>query len=150
MWMLQADPLAMTAPSRDYDASHCRVTSLLGSKYFHTGSLVINCFTCFHDFSCVSFQCHCTCLSNRRLSGSVTSDRLGRNFARYVIIPSSRCRAFLSEGVGIATLPWLYLDPAWGHQGLVHDQCRDSTWMFFSRHLARSAIRFLSWSLTAL
>ena len=122
--MLQADPLAMTAPSRDYDASHCRVTSLLGSKYFNTGSLVINCFTCFHDFSCVSFQCHCTSLSNRRLNGSVTSDRLGRNFARYVIIPSSLCRAFLSEGVGIATIALTLLGSGLSHQGSVHDRCR--------------------------
>ena len=142
--MLQADPLAMTAPSRDFDASHCRVTSLLGSKYFNTGSLVINYFTCFHDFSCVSFQCHCTSLSNRRLSGSVTSDRLGRKFARYVIIPSSRCRAFLSEGVGIATIALPLLGFGLRPSGVRHDQCRDSTWMFFSRHLARSAIRFLS------
>ena len=92
----------MTAPSADSDAPYCRVTSLLGSKYFNIGSLVINYFTCFHDFSCVSFHCHCTSLSNRRVSGSVTSDRLGRNFARYVIILSILCRAFLSEGVGIA------------------------------------------------
>ena len=141
-----------TAPSPDSDASHCRVTSLLGSKYFNTGSLVINCFPCFHDFSYVSLQCqcHCTSLSNRRLSGSVTSDRLGRKFARYVIIPSSRCRAFLSEGVGIATIALPLLGSGLRPSGVRHDQCRDSTWMFFSRHLARSVIRSLSWTLTAL
>ena len=35
----------IVAPRPDSEASHCKVTSLLSSKYLRTGSLVINCFT---------------------------------------------------------------------------------------------------------
>ena len=145
----------ITAPRPDSEASHCNVTSLVLSKYLRTGSLVISCFTWFSAASCASSQCHSTSLSSRRLNGSVTSERCGRNFPRYVIIPSSLCKDCLLAGVGIFKIAFTLLGSGFKPSG-------DSTWpmygtscflncnffglslMFFSRQRSRRAIKFLS------
>ena len=84
------------------------VTGLLESKYFSTGASQIMCLSLAIAVLCVFSQHHCASLHSSCLNGSVTSDKLGRNLARYCTIPKNSFNDLTLVGFGMLTIAAIF------------------------------------------
>ena len=145
------------APSPDQEVSHWIVTSSLNEYYLNTGSLDKVSFSFWKNSLCGWLHTHSVSCRINCHKGSVMSDNLGTNFARYVTMPINLCTAAASSGSGIFRMAWTFsgciLSPSPEDTCLINGTFVVCSWIFslfnwtcFSSQCCRNISRFWLWS----